>query len=137
MLNRMDIVELWYECGFNVIEPPIIHLSLTDEGLDKLNKTINEYGTQGEIQLPEEDKYEEFKKWFKGQDKYLMRNAGDDVFCSCEVVFKEFEHEQEEKRKERRIKIVIDCALGIQGCCNPKKFTDKIYNELKGEGLLK
>ena len=130
--------DLWCECGLNILKPKPIIFTPNPKKYDDLLDAIREYGTKGEIKLPKEDKYEEFKEWFRNQTDISWRATGCHfVDYDDELPFSKFEHEWCEKEKEKRIKNVIDYALGKQGCCNPNKFVDKIYDELNEKGLLK
>lgn len=95
------------------------------------------------------DKYEEFKEWFKEQTDISWRATGCHfVDYDDDLPFSKFEHEQEEKQKEEKIKKIIADAIRttpLSEISEPKphtiycgdKLIDKIYNKLKKGEYLK
>lgn len=104
----------------------------TPEQLGRLQKAIKEYGRQGEIVLPKEDKYEKFKEYIDGI-------APHNCIRQIKILFNDFEEEL--KEKEQKNKIIH--KIGEIVWRNTKPDTpiivnaERIYKELKEEGLLK
>lgn len=111
------------------------------EQLERLQKTIKKYGTQGVIKLPKDDKYEKFKKWFNNQNDISWYVNCHKVHFIGDDPFEMFEKEQEEKEKEITIKQTISYAIFninfyTLSIGNQKKVTTA-YNNIKNKDLLK
>lgn len=106
----------------------------TQEQLGRLQKAIKEYGTQGEIVLPKEDKYEKFKEYVDGIAPHTC-------ISQIKILFKEFEDEYETKKREEEIKQIL--AHSIYGkdyyyaTIGEQEEIRNIYTRLDEGGYLK
>jgi hypothetical protein len=91
------------------------------------------------------DKYEEFKEWFK---HHPTDEDEIDLVFAIGNLFKEFEEELKEKDKEKKVKEIIRDSIvttPLTSTSLPKphelycsdELVNKLFNKLKGEGLLK
>lgn len=143
--DKIQELEDQYKFGQEVYKGcPMHNIQFGINTLKELQKAIKEYGTQGEIVLPKEDKYEKFKEYIDGI-------APHNCISQIKILFKDFEEEQEEKNREKEIKNKIFDAIKKEpipvtdlygkisyGAVSlTEDVVDRIYDKLKEGGYLK